>query len=117
MSTKTGVAPTAMIARTVAMKVLAGAITSSPGPILERAERELDRRQAGADADRMAGADVGGILGLEPFDRRAHYEIAARDQLAERLLDRGAQRRVLGLEIDERYLHRGHAYFFSPRPR
>ena len=32
MSTKTGLAPTAMIARTVAMKVLAGVITSSPGP-------------------------------------------------------------------------------------
>ena len=32
MSTKTGVAPTAMIARTVAMNVLAGVITSSPGP-------------------------------------------------------------------------------------
>ncbi len=33
MSTNTGVAPTAMIASTVAMKVLAGVMTSSPGPI------------------------------------------------------------------------------------
>ena len=32
MSTNTGVAPTAMMASTVAMNVLAGVITSSPAP-------------------------------------------------------------------------------------
>ena len=97
------------------MKVLAGVITSSPGPI-------SNARSASSIADspvptpmRVARADVGGVLGLEPLDRGAQDEIAA-STISSRNAPSiaAAQRRVLRLKIDKRYLHRRHHF---PQPK
>ena len=54
------------------------------GTNLEGAQRQLDRREAGTDPDRVTGADIGGELGFEALDRGPHDEIPSRDQVAER---------------------------------
>ena len=81
-------------------------------------QRELDGREAGADADRVLGADERGELGLEPFDGGAQDEIAALEDLLNRGLDFAGESSVLRAKVDERDVRacaRGH--FLSPRPR
>jgi hypothetical protein len=78
------------------------------GPDFESAQRELDCRQPGADADRVARADERGILAFEALDRGTQDEIPALEQLTEDTLQRVAQRLVLRTEIHERHLHRRH---------
>ena len=103
-STSTGVAPSRSTGRIEAMNVFAGAITSSPGPISERLERELDRRGAGCDADAVARR-----RSTRPTPPRSAptssprmYCVdatASRTALVDLVLDRG----VLALQIDEGY--------------
>ena len=50
-STSRGVAPARLTASAVAMNEFVGTMTSSPGPMLERAQREHERLGAGGDAD------------------------------------------------------------------
>ena len=105
-----------MIASTVAMNVLAGRDHLVAAADVERAKRQLDRRQPRADADGVAAADVRGVLGLEPLDRRAHDEVAAFETTSCNARSMASsQRRVLRAQIDER--HRQRRHFFSPSPR
>jgi hypothetical protein len=90
--------------------------TSSPGPTPNARKRQLDRVEAGADADRVARADEGGEFRLEALDRRAEDEIAAIDDGADCLVDVAGDRRVLRAQVDERDVH-GCNHCFQPRPR
>ena len=89
------------------MKVLAGVMTSSPGPTSKA-------RSASSIADSPVPTPI--AWRLEALDRRAHDEIAARQQLPEGSLDRLVERPVLRPQIDKRHHHVAH-YFFNPRPR
>ena len=55
-------------ASAVAMKVLAGRITSSAWPHVHRAQRQLEGVGAVGDADAVLDADQGGVLTLEVSD-------------------------------------------------
>ena len=86
-STKTGRANSSPIAPTVAMKVLAVVMTSSPGPTPSAFSAELDRVGARVHADGMARADHGRELLLEFAHRLAEREVAGRHELAEQVED------------------------------
>ena len=73
-STGTGTAPMREAASAVAMKVLAGMITSPPGPHPGGAQRQLQRVGAVADADAVVDADELGVLLLEVGDGRPVHE-------------------------------------------
>ena len=57
-STRTGVAPAWMTLLTVAAKVIAGTMTSSPGLELEREARQMQTGRAGIDSDGVRRALV-----------------------------------------------------------
>jgi hypothetical protein len=59
------------------------------------------------DTDRVSDAAVRGHRGLEARDMRPEDELLARDDLAERLPDRTADRGVLRLQVEERDSHAG----------
>src|SRR5262249_49364280 len=82
----------------------------------ERAERQLDRGEAGAHAYRVARADERGVFGLEALHFRAKNEIAAVEQRPNGALDLVPNGRMLGAEIDERHMHRRN-HFRTPSPR
>ena len=94
-STRTGVAPVAMIAATVASAVCETVMTSSPCADAERAQGEDQRVGAAADTDRMGDSAIIGKCTLEIFDFAAKHIGAAVEDPANRGIDRGFVRPVL----------------------
>ena len=92
-STKTGVAPVWTITFAVAGQVIGVVITSSPGPIAERDERQVQRRGAGRDGEHVLGLEVLGHPLLELRRARAGRQPAGAQRLGDGgdllLADRG----------------------------
>ena len=111
MSAKTGVAPVWTITFAVAGQVIEVVITSSPGPIAERDEREVHRRRAGGDRQRVLGARVLGEAALELGGARPGRQPARADRVGDGGDLLVADRRRLEAEEglpSRRQLGRGH---------
>ena len=87
------------------MYVLAGTTTSSPAPISEGLERDLQRGGSGLDADAVARPCEPRELALEAIDLRSHNETRALQHFVDRGHDVGLDRRILRLEVYERNVH------------
>ena len=94
-------APTALTASAVAMKVLVGTITSSPGPMPSARRASSRAVGAGGDADRVLGLAVGGELALEGLDLGAEGEGGVAGDPLDHLEQLRDQLRVGGVEADE----------------
>ena len=75
-------------------------ITSSPGPMSERAQRQRERVGAGADADRVGAPHAAANSCLERLELRAEHEPAALDDARDRGVDVGGV--VAGPQLQER---------------
>ena len=82
-----------------------------PNPAGQQSQPE--RIGAIADADRMLAAAEGGKVVLKRLDKRAAGEGAGVNHLRDNVLQLGAERRVLRLEIKKRNVH---ANLSSPHP-
>ena len=100
-STSTGRAPSRKSGMTVAMKVFAGASTSSPRADPDRLVGERERGRPRGDADAVGGRAVRRPLLLEPADFLAEDVLRRGDRVDQRRVDLILDRGVLSLQVDE----------------
>ena len=100
-STNTGRAPACRIASAEKAAEIEVVTTSSPGPTAARAQREVDRVGAVAHRDRVARAQRLRQLALEGLALRAEDEPARVEHAPDGAVELAAQRRHVGLEVDE----------------
>ena len=98
------------------MNVFAAVITSSPGPTPNARSASSMAARPVPHRNGVPRADERGVLGFEPFDRRAHDEVAPLEDRVDRRLDLRGERAMLRFQVDERHVH-GRNHFLNPRPR
>src|SRR5262249_13267091 len=79
---------------------------AAPGPHVEPHERGLEPVRARRHPDPVPRPDVVGYRLLERRDLRAHDELLGLEDAVDGLTHLIPDRRVLRLEIEQRYLHR-----------
>jgi hypothetical protein len=96
MSTKTGRAPTALIASAVAIKVWATVITSWPGPTPTARSTNSSAAVPLATPTQCAGATLGRKIAFELLDCRPHDEVGGVQHRPDRLSTSGRMAAILG---------------------
>ena len=104
-STSTGTAPIRDTASAVAMKVLAGRMTSPPARHADRAQGQLERVGAVGDPDAVGDIGEVGVRQLELVHRLAADERRGGEDLGQTGLDLRGDLGVLGGQVDQRDVH------------